>query len=354
MCKSIDEMMEKLKFLNLQICFDTSFSTNQVKIKFLSKDIFLKKGKTFIDIEISKIDQKIEIEFLGYIPEDSQQKTIVEIYYQDKKLDSVSLCKFQMKDNLYVENILLEKYNEIHFNGKLSINFFKEWFECNILNGATLSLNDTTLISWTTEYKKLQTKQADIFCIGDSFTIGQGVNKEENWPSLLESNINCGVENIGSGGLSADGCFFNTKYILDTFKPKIIICLLPTRVRKIFKFKFLNFYGFISISIHNNFSMPPILQDYIEKIKNIELLDDQYTKNNWISSCKNIIKSCKNKKVKCFLSTWDEEMYEHIPANVRLPKFPNLKIFKERATDGHHPHKKHYKAFVNSILPYIQ
>jgi lysophospholipase L1-like esterase len=346
-------MMARLRSLNLKIRFDTSFSFAPLKIKFNSEIINLQKGKTFSPLIVSSIDQKIDIEFTGYVPEDKHQKIIVDIYDNNTKLDIVALSIFKMEENRYVDNILLKDYNEICFNGKLTLQFFKNWFECNILNGANLC-KDATLIQWRTSYADdIKIKNLNIFCIGDSFTVGEFVDKQDNWPAILSLKTDADNVNIGSVGLSADGCFLNTKYVLDTFKPKIIICLLPTRLRKIFKFKFLDFYGFISIGIHTNLKMPTIFKDYIEKIKK-ELLDDQYTKNNWIDSCKNIIEYCHYKNVKCFISTWDESMYEYIPEDVRLPRFPDLKMFKERATDGSHPHKKHYELFVESILLYIQ
>ena len=353
MCKSIEETMARLRSLDLKICFDTSFLSAPLKIKLNSKIINLQKGKIFLPLIVSSIDQKIDIKFEGYVPEDKHQKIIVDIYDDDIKLDTVALSTFKMEENRYVDNILLKDYNEICFNGKLTLQFFKRWFECNILHGANLC-KDTTLIHWLQSYADdVKISNLDIFCIGDSFTVGQGVDKQDNWPAILSLKTDADNVNIGSGGLSADGCLLNTKYVLDTFKPKIIICLLPTRLRKIFKFKFLDFYGFISIGINSNLKMPTIFKRYIEKIKK-ELLNDQYTKNNWIDSCKNIIKYCHYKNVKCFISTWDESMYEYIPEDVRLPGFPDLKMFKERATDGSHPHKKHYEVFVNSILPYIQ
>ena len=46
-------------------------------------------------------------------------------------------------------------------------------------------------------------------------------------------------------------------------------------------------------------------------------------------------------------------MYIHIPEKNRLPIFPDMDTFKERATDELHPHKKHYDLFVELIKPYI-
>ena len=46
-------------------------------------------------------------------------------------------------------------------------------------------------------------------------------------------------------------------------------------------------------------------------------------------------------------------MYMHIPTEYRLPIFPHLTSFTERASDTAHPHKKHYELFVKNIKPYI-
>jgi hypothetical protein len=46
-------------------------------------------------------------------------------------------------------------------------------------------------------------------------------------------------------------------------------------------------------------------------------------------------------------------MYPHIPNKYRLPIFPKLDTFRERASDNQHPHRKHYELFVKSIKPYV-
>ena len=57
--------------------------------------------------------------------------------------------------------------------------------------------------------------------------------------------------------------------------------------------------------------------------------------------------------LECWLSTWDHDMYMHIPKEYRLPIFPHLTTFTERASDKAHPHKKHYELFVKNIKPYV-
>ena len=346
--------MARLKSLDFEICFDTTFSSAPLSIKFNSKIIYLKKGKTYLPLTVSKIDQRIDIEFGGYVPDDTKQKISVDIYYENTKKDTVSLARFQMRDNLYVDNKVLTEYNEIFFNGNLTLQFLKNWFECNILNGSNLYNTNNILIRWQDTYKNSKITDSDVFCIGDSFTLGQGVAQNDHWPALLNLKTHKHTMNLGSGGLSADGCAINIEFVLNNFQPRTIICLLPTRLRKIYKFNFLGYAGYVPIGINSDFKLPKIFKTEIENIQRNELLEDNITKKLWIDSCENIVKFCKSKNVKCFISTWDDEMYEYIPTDVRLPIFPPLKTFTERATDGSHPHKKHYELFVNSIIPYIQ
>jgi hypothetical protein len=303
---------------------------------------------------VSSIDQRLDIEFNGYVPDDKNQKIIVDFYYKDTKLDTVSLSTFEMKQNQYVDNVILKDYNEICFNGLLTLQFFKLWFECNILNGSNLYNDNNILVRWQYTYNNIKIKNLDIFCIGDSFTIGSGVAQNDSWPALLTLKTHKHNINLGSGGLSPDGCATNVEYVLNNYNPKTIICLLPTRLRKIYKFTFLDYAGYISIGINSDFKLPELFKTEIENIQRNELLDDNIIKKLWIDSCQNIVKSCKSKNVKCFISTWDKDMYEYIPTDVRLPVFPLLETFSERATDGSHPHKKHYELFVDSIIPYVK
>ena len=69
--------------------------------------------------------------------------------------------------------------------------------------------------------------------------------------------------------------------------------------------------------------------------------------------CHKIIELCNDNNVECWISTWSEDLYGHIPNKNKLPVFPNLTTFMERASDGLHPHKKHYELFVKNIKPYI-
>jgi len=184
--------------------------------------------------------------------------------------------------------------------------------------------------------------------VGDSFTLGQGVARNETWPSLLDLN----AFNFGSGGLSHDGCVKNVKHILQNSKHvKQIICLLPSATRKLFNFEFLGSYGSIPISLTSEYTLPEEFTNEINDIK--ELIFKGSIDDHWITACTDVIDLCNKHKVECWLSTWDHDMYMHIPTEYRLPVFPPLTTFAERASDGLHPHKKHYELFVKNIKPYI-
>lgn len=345
-----------MNYLDVKIVFESHYSKNPIDIIFQSKTITLSEGKNIFDYRITDINQIEEIEFMGFIPSDHAQNVKVRILHKKQTLDTSSLSSFKMYNNLYVKNESLDNYDNIHFNGILKLSFFKEWFECNILQGSNLfKQDDTIFINWQENYKKTIINQSDIFCIGDSFTLGQGVPKNKNWPSLLSREIDQPLNNLGISGLSIDGCYHNCKFVLKKFKStKKIIFLLPTRYRKLCEFNFMGLNGYLTVTMSNEYNfLPDELYEKIEHYKKNEITNETIVKSNWTSNCKNIAKLCEAKNVECFISTWDLEMYDHIPDSVKLPKFPNLDRFLERADDGLHPHEKHYKFFVEQITPYI-
>ena len=294
-----------------------------------------------IDLHIEQTEQKEEITFEGFSPDDAKQKVSCTLEYNNREVDIQSIASLQMQDNQYVANIVIKNCKDIHFNGRLDLNFSKHWFKHNILSGANL---DDGYVHWD----QMSFTDEEVFCVGDSFTLGQGVARNETWPSLLDLN----AFNFGSGGLSHDGCVKNVKHILQNSKHvKQIICLLPAATRKLFEFEFLGSYGSIPISLTSEYTLPEEFTNEINDIK--ELIFKGSIDDHWITACTDMIDLCNKHKVECWLSTWDHDMYMHIPTEYRLPVFPPLTTFAERASDKSHPHKKHYKLFVKNIKPYI-
>ena len=327
--------MARLKSLNLRLKFHTSYNTHPIVIKYKDSAV------DGIDLLIYQTEQKEEITFEGFSPDDATQKVSCTLEYNDREVDIQSIASFQMQDNLYLANVVIKNCKDILFNGRLDFAFSKHWFRHNILEGANL---DDGYVHWD----QMSFTDEEVFCVGDSFTLGEGVARDETWPSLLNLN----AFNFGSRGLSHDCCVKNVKHILQNSKHvKQIICLLPSATRKLFNFEFLGSYGSIPISYTSEYTLPEEFTTEIYDIK--ELIFKGSINDHWITACTDMIDLCNKHKVECWLSTWDHDMYMHIPTEYRLPIFPHLTTFTERASDKAHPHKKHYELFVKNIKPYV-
>ena len=327
--------MERLKSLNLTIRFQKNFSTHPVIVRYQNKPV------EKIDLVVNKFDQTEKITFEGFSYRDADQKIDLIFEYNGKRpnLDSISI--FQMSDNKFVDNKSISKYTNIFFNGELTITFTKEWLKHHVLAGANLGQN---YCSWD----DINIADEEVFCVGDSFTYGEGVDRKDTWPSILGGN----TYNSGSIGLSHDGCLKNVKYILEnSSRVKQIICLLPPDSRKLFEFEFLGSIGSIPISVDFNRDLPV---EFLPAVRNIKksIIDGNIT-DDWIATCEQIANACAEKNVECWMSTWDSDLIQYIPSANRLPTFPNLDRFPERASDGGHPHRKHYELFVNNIRPFV-
>lgn len=328
-------MTARPKSVKIKLYFERFFKTHPIVIKYKGCKV------DEIDLHISQIDQIEEITFEGFSPNDSDQKVSCKLSFNNKIVDIQSIASLHMKDNEYVANVIVKNCKDIYFNGRLDLVFSKHWFKHNMLAGANL---DDDYVNWD----PMHFNDEELFCVGDSFTFGNGVDKNETWPSLLKMN----AFNFGSKGLSHDGCLKNVKYILQNSSyVKQIICLLPSPTRKLLNFEFLGCRGTIPISHNSRYNLPKEFDNEINHIK--ELIFKGSLSKEWIETCTDIIELCNKHKVECWLTTWDHEMYQHIPNKNRLPIFPRLDTFNERASDGSHPHKKHYELFVKNIKPYI-
>lgn len=346
--------MAKQRSLDLQICFDTDYSFSPLKIKINSEILILQKGLTFLPLKIDSIDQKIDIEFVGYVPDDNVQKIIVDVCFKKLKLDTTGLSTFQMKNNVYVENVVLKKYNTIYFNGTLTLQFFKSWFECNILNGSQICNKKRFLHESIVDYSDnnlrvdKNVKNYDIICFGCSVTYGYGVEHINTWPYLLGQRLKMSVGNFGVPGMSIHACLRQLLFCLENYTAKKFIILLPNFGRVLHKFKFLNnsaYYNFTCNSDEKN--MMYKFFDYVELMK--------YIFENSHKNGKRIINYFNKLNADVYISSWNSQVYAAIPdGKKKLPPFPSFDTFAERATDGLHPHKKHYELFVDRIVPYIQ
>ena len=346
--------MARLKSVDLRICFSTKYSNTPVGVKYNYQQTTLDKGQTFIDLPVESIDQVVDIEFFGFVPDDKMQVIKVEIYYKDKKVDTISLCKFHMKNNRFVENTVLENYNEIFFNGNLKIKFFKQWFECNLLSGAYITNQKRFLHRWVLDYGKqnnlrsAEGQEYDIYCIGCSFTFGIGLETQDTWPELLSKKLDCSVGNYGVPGMSVHGCFRQVLYCLENLDVKKIIVLLPPFERMFYKFKFLGnnaYYNYTPMGTENSFS-------FLDEKTNVNKIL-KHSKRLGKRIIQKLVTMNKNNR-NIYITSWFKSVYDCIPeGDHKLPIFPKLDTFRERASDNQHPHRKHYELFVKSIKPYV-
>tara|TARA_A100001015_G_scaffold222874_1_gene250995 strand:- start:644 stop:1693 length:1050 start_codon:yes stop_codon:yes gene_type:complete len=342
--------MEKPKSVDLKICFDTLYTQTPVGIIYNHQKLILSKGKTFVDLTIECINQLIEIDFFGFDASDKTQVIKVAIYYKGKKIDTTSLCTFFMENNKFVDNTVLKNYNHVFFNGRLQIQFFREWFECNLLAGSYITNKKRFLHRFILDYenhnnlRSEEDKRYDVFCIGCSFTFGAGLSVQHTWPKLLSQKLDCPVANFGVVGMSIHGCLRQALYCLENFHVKKMIVLLPTFGRIYHKFQFLGnnaYFNYTPSTVESDFKF-----FNREKINNKIISHGERVGKRII---KRLVEMNQNKS-QIYLTSWDEDVYNAIPTgNHKLPKYPDLDIYKERASDGEHPHYKHNKFFVESI-----
>ena len=74
-------------------------------------------------------------------------------------------------------------------------------------------------------------KQNTVFrtiCLGDSFTLGYGVDDRKTFPYLLQVHAGAGFEtvNMGQGGYSAGQCYLWLKRLAPELKPDLVLCVL--------------------------------------------------------------------------------------------------------------------------------
>ena len=117
-----------------------------LSLKSNNKDLYIKlngqqhslKENNIFPLTIKSINENIQIEFGGFTHEDPKQEVQIDLFYKNKKLDTKKISTFQMIGNKYVENKKLENYDNIFFNGILSLQFSHNWIEIEIISGFNL------------------------------------------------------------------------------------------------------------------------------------------------------------------------------------------------------------------------
>jgi len=340
--------MIKIDYPKLSFKFTGVNKKQPITMYYRDKTYVLDNNSTAIEVKIETLNDVHEIKFSDFIPNDKSQKVTVQVFCEGIEKESESLCTFLMKKNPYVENTSLRRYNQIHFNGSLTIKFFKRWFEYNFLDGAQIidiknmppvqHINNGYWYHDNCLRIDLKIKTYDIVCLGCSFTEGSGLLDEQTWPKILESKVRKSVGNFGVGGSGIDSIYRQFIYTKKHFDPEYFLILLPNFERVRYKFKFGDHLCETLLSVGH---MGPFEKKsqmiFIKTLQEAKTLGLKYIKR--LSRYNNVK-----------MSSWSTDVYNNIPKKNRLSPYPDLKMFKERAPDGEHPSEKHNNYFVNSLL----
>lgn len=340
--------MIKIKYPTLTITLEAFFESNEPKVTYKNNVYTFNNNILKFEHIVQSLTDTVEIKFNNFVANDKDQKVKVRIYHNNIKKDSKSVCTFSMQDNLYVENKVLENYDTVYFNGVLKIKFFKRWFECNILNGNQILNSRNLPVQWIIDYNENsltslrvdpQIKKYDIICLGCSFTYGEGLARSQSWPDIIAQQTKLKIGNFGVQGCGIDGIYKQFLFVKKYFKTEKIIILLPYFERQRIKFLFGD--NFVELLLTANTSTTCLGDDNTKELVKVLLQRHKI-------GCKYIDRLSKHKNV--FMTSYVEEVYSKIPLKNRLPKYPDLKTFKDRAIDGCHPSHNHNKLFVDKIL----
>ncbi len=233
-----------------------------------------------------------------------------------------------------------------------------DYWHCSQLKEDFIFQYEFTRNSFTNIYRDREHKGFDsdfIPCFGCSFTYGEGQPDHDTWPSILSKKTNKNYLNMGVRGIGVDGIYNNLKLLHKKHPFEQCVILLPTFSRRTIGCVIDDVYVRIPSSVNigdatsdYQFFRNKKVIDKMAKVKDSIARDinDEYSK---IFLTK-ILNYCRKNKIKLIASSWDDGVYNHLQTLddvVLIDQFPKLSLFKERANDGAHPHRKHYQYFTD-------
>ena len=205
---------------------------------FMGRRHNLASGEYHFKFPLSEIGQVLDIDFSGFTAQEKGQKIEVKLFYNKKLLDAKRISSFKMKNNLYVDNKLIDAYDTVYFNGTLSLQFIKSWIEMEIISGFIIAKNKKDYIAICEGkhdreddfYRTLQahkTRTHDIAIVG---TCHQNETKKKYTPSLFNKLVDeypdKSIINYSSIALN-DWCILhNSLWLLDNVKVKNLLFTL--------------------------------------------------------------------------------------------------------------------------------
>ena len=313
----------------------------------------------------------------------------------DKKLDYPDQTKIEVEFNQVSEEIVVESITINDIDANIYYNTCYKFFESKVPQKSvhtidqpgiyTLTIDDLyirslrsstwhcsekardfihayefTRSSFVENYRDRNHKGFDndfIPCFGCSFTYGAGQPDTVSWPYLLAKKTGKNFLNPGMLSAGTDAIYNNMSLLHECNPFDKCVILIPPFARRIVQSKIGDLYIKICSNVDLNsqksnfhFFNDPGLREQMDLIKQkiIEDVDNKYS----ILYVDKILNFCKEKKINLYCSAWHEEEYKYLKQKqgfTLLPAFPKMDSFKERATDGRHPHEKHYRLFVDQI-----
>ena len=280
---------------------------------------------------------------------------------------------FEMKDNPYVYNQLLEGKNDIRFNGTVKIRidrkkiYFNPWATVNgwIYNQ---NLHSCTNDDGCYHGEKNQHREEfislpyrkDIFynshkktnylVLGCSVTYGIGIEKDKIWPTLItKKNIN-----LSCPGFGVDSIYITLKNALQEFSFDKVIILFPNLNRRLMKIKNIDTIYAIPLVPSSDINDPTFKDSYYGTTRDNISLQVEKTKRKVVNDLDNIYSKKFLNKISrivvpenLFVSSWDKETYKILSnyfVNI-LPIFAPADL----ANDNQHPGAISHKNWAKSI-----
>ena len=358
--------------MNIKIYLDVAVK-NKEKLPIITfkKNTFDYTQNQYIEIDLDYPLENTVTFNANNIELESANINIVKIELNSMPVNSFYNTSFEMRGNRWVTEEILTSISNITFNGifKLDIDDLyvrshrsNNW-HCSPQKEDFVFQYEFTRSSFTDAYRDRNHtgfNKEFIPCFGCSFTYGAYQPDTDTWPYLLSQRTGKNFINLGVGGLGIDGIYNNLKLLYQKHKFNQCVILFPNFERRLVRCKIEELYFTIpsTVDIHtansdyqfyNNQNVQKKMSQVKEKI--IKDVENRYSKKILTK----ILNFCADNAIKLYCSSWSNDEYNHLKQlkvynNLKLlPKFPELSMFKERADDGWHPHKKHYQYFVDQL-----
>jgi len=206
------------------------------------------------------------------------------------------------------------------------------------------TIND---IGFRDEYP--EAKKSVLGFFGCSFTFGEGLPSEKNFPRLLSNDLNMPMLNLGMPGTGAHRIYLTMVAASNIWNIDTAIVTLP------------NFSRFHYVDNNGNFTsiVPPhpIQPQEVEKVRRsiVKTFSENYLMSQTRDAVQNIIILAKLKGIKLILGSWDmsnclmiKECFKYESINYKY----NLRL--ETARDNIHPGPQAALQYMNEIKKFIE